>query len=121
MKKTTTLELDRDYYFDYRFTEEEIAQKSASLATQVEHRNNLINEMKSIAKDYKGKIDLVTSEINILSNNITTGKERVKRPCKCVMDFNKGVKEFYYEGEKVGSEKMDSLDFQLQITVKEEE
>lgn len=114
MSKVTKKE---NYNFQYTFTQEEIKEKSKQLAKSCEERNSLEDDKKSVMSDFKAKIDSKSAEINVLSNHINTGHEWLNKTCDVEYDFDAGKKIYYWEGMRVGEEKMKSADYQLQASV----
>lgn len=103
------------YNFQYNFTEEELKDKSRQLAKSCEERNRLEDEKKSVMGAFKAKIDSKSEEINVISNHINSGYEWLSKSCDVVMDFDNGIKTYFYEGLKVGEEKMMKADYQITI------
>jgi hypothetical protein len=104
-----------NYTFDYKFSKEELEDKSKQLALACEERNRLEDDKKSVMSDYKAKIDGKNAEINIVSGHINTGKERLTKTCDVVLDFDNGYKTYYWDGLKVGTEKLTKDDYQLSL------
>lgn len=104
-----------NYNFQYTFTKEELEEKSKQLAKSCEERNGFEDDKKSVMSDFKAKIDSKNAEINILSNHINTGHEWLNKTCQVEYDFDNGKKHYYWDGLKVGTEKMKPSDYQLPL------
>jgi hypothetical protein len=113
VKKLTRKE---NYNFEYKFSPEELEQKAKQLAKCCQERNGLEDEKKDAMSGFKAKIDSKTAEINLISHHINTGKEFMTKTCDVDMDFDNGRKIYYWEGLKVGEEKMKASDYQKEIT-----
>jgi hypothetical protein len=114
--------LSREVYdFAHTFSEEEKAQRAAQLARACKERNELEDSKKSVMSDFKAKIDSKTAEINLITTEYTNGYEFLTKSCEVLKDFDKGVKEYFYEGIKVGEAKMKSGDYQEVIDFAESE
>ena len=114
-------EIKQLFGWHHEFTEAELKEKSVQLARACRERNEQEDAKKSAMSNFKDKIDSKTSEINIISNHINTGKEWVDRSCDVVFDFAAGIKTFYFEGERVGADKITSSDHQLELEIEEVE
>lgn len=113
VKKLTRKE---NYNFEYQFSPEELAQKSNQLAKACDERNRIEDEKKDAMSGFKAKIDSKTAEINLISNHINTGKEFMSKTCDVDMDYDNGRKIYYWEGMKVGEERMKASDYQTEIS-----
>lgn len=111
--ETTQVVRKENYNFKYKFSKEELEQKSKQLAMSCEERNKVEDQKKSVNSDFKSKIDSKNAEINIVSNHINTGYEWLTKTCDVQYDFDNGFKTFVYDGEIVGKEKMTPNDYQL--------
>jgi hypothetical protein len=104
--------IQENYDFKYTFSEEEKAQKAQQLARACKERNGIEDEKKSVMANFKAKIDSATAEMNLLSNQIANGYEYLTKTCVVIKDFDKGVREYFYEGVKVGEAKLKPFDYQ---------
>lgn len=102
-----------NFDFKYKFTPEELDQKSKQLAKACEDRNALEDQKKSVMSDFKAKIDQKAAEINILSGHINSGYEYVTKTCNVHYDFDKGIKTYAHGDQIVGTVKMVASDYQL--------
>ncbi len=56
-------------------TEDEVAERSQTLAQKISEFDQLDAEKKEVAKEFKNKIDVINREIRELSNVVRSGKE----------------------------------------------
>lgn len=105
-----------NYSFDYKFSAEELTQKSKQLAQACQERERIDDDRKSAASGFKAKLDSKNAEINLLSNHIETGQEYITRTCEVHYDFDAGVKYYHSDSEIVGKEKMVKGDYQTEAT-----
>lgn len=108
-----------NFDFKYKFSPEELAEKSTQLAKACEERNSLEDQKKSVMSDFKAKIDQKAAEVNILSGHINAGYEYVTKTCTVQYDFDKGVKIYAYGDQIVGNVKMTPTDYQLKAEISE--
>lgn len=66
-----------NFNFQYRFTLEELEEKSKHLANSCKDRNCIEDQKKSVMSDFKSKLDSKSAEINIVSEHINSGYEWV--------------------------------------------
>lgn len=107
------------YNFQYIFSPEELEHKSRQLAKACQDRDAIEDELKSIKAEFKAKTEAKTSEINLLANHINNGHEWLYKSCIVQFDFDRGRKYYFYEGVKVGDEKMQAADYQLKADLPE--
>lgn len=108
-----------NWTFNNKFTKDEILQKAEQLASARIECNALDEEKKTVASDYKAKIDAKQAEINMLAGHIQHGFEKLTKACQMHKNFDTGFKVFYYEGKEVGQEKLTARDYQLQAEFEE--
>lgn len=77
---------------DVSLTATEVAAYSKTLSIEVENRNDLEREAKSVASKYKDSIDVKKKEINDLATKVRSERERRAVPCKWNFDFNANTK-----------------------------
>lgn len=99
----------------YSFDRDEIAQKSQQLAETCGEKQRLVEEKKSVNSDYKAKIDAKDSIMNLLSSHITNGYEIKSVECDVEMDYDKGLKRYFYQGVLYDTVAMTGDDRQLEI------
>lgn len=99
----------------YSFSKDEVAQKSTQLAETCGEKSHLVDEKKSVMSDYKAKIDAKDSIIGLLSNHITNGYEIKTVECEVEMDYDKGLKRYFYQGVLYDTRAMDDNDRQLEL------
>jgi len=105
----------------YPFSEKELAEKSQQLASCVGELQDLESELKSVKSDYKSKIDAKQALVSGLSNNVRSGFDYRVVECDVIFDYDKAVKEYYYNGILRDTVKMESKDFQTEIPIEIEE
>ncbi len=105
----------KNFNFEYKYTEAELKEKAKLLSEACAERNSIEDAKKSAASTFKSQIDGKNAEINILAENIRTGRQYLTKTCDCHYDFDKGVKTYAYEGDVVGEEKLSEQDYQLTI------
>lgn len=108
-----------NYEFQWNFSQDEIEQKSRQLARACADRGGEEDELKAIKSSFKARIDAKTSEINLLSRHINDGHERRYKTCDVQYDFDGGKKIYFFDGIKVGEEKMSAKDYQLEAQLPE--
>lgn len=113
--KTLPNQVSRKENYDYerKFTREELEEKSKQLVRAVREKAALEDQKKSAMSGFKSKIDSKTAELNLVSDQINTGSEYVTHTCDALLDYEKGTKTFFYNGEIVGEEKLTAADHQL--------
>jgi hypothetical protein len=82
----------------YSFSKDELAEKSTQLADACGEKARLTEEKKSVVSDFKAKIDAKESIIGMLSNHITSGYEIKTVECEVEVDYDKGLKRYFYQG-----------------------
>lgn len=107
---------------DYRFTKDEIEDHSAQLASEIQAKNQLEDELKEAKSNFKAKIDAAQSNINKLATWVNTGHDYRSVPVVVKKNFDKGVKEYFHPDfpkRKLGEDKMVAADYQLEIWQKD--
>ena len=103
---------------EYKFTEEEIKERSKQLAYECRQVVQLQEQKKEVMSDFKAKIDAKDSLIAALSNNVNNGWEYRTIDCEIEMDTpKKGMKTITRTdtGEEVAKEKMTDDDRQEEL------
>jgi hypothetical protein len=99
-----------------RFTADELRVKADELADKVAKREAMEDEKKSVAQDYKHRIDAMPGDITLLARNISQKQEHRQIECVAILDTPEyGQKSVYRtdSGELVGVEHMSAMDRQL--------
>lgn len=116
MKKT--IEKKQSFYVDYKFTDLELLEKGKDLAKRTQERAALDLKKKEITSQMNAEVSAKDAEINLIGTKLNNGYENRKVEGKVIFDFDKGVKDFYYEGEHVKTEKLTQDDYQLEADLK---
>lgn len=100
------------------FTEDQLKQKASELASKINRRNQLENEKKAAVTGYKGRIDVLEAEIDLLANHVGEGREFMNVECVAKLDYPWFGKKSIYRtdtGAYVGEEDMTTEDRQMKI------
>jgi len=105
-------------FLQYRFTDEELKDKSQQLARTTQEKNELENEKKTINSQFKASIDGCSATIESLANKINTGSEM--RNIECEIKLNTphvGKKQCFRldTNEVVWEKNMDASESQLEL------
>lgn len=108
---------------EYRFTEQEILQKSQLIANTLKDKEDLEAKKKQSSADYKNKIDTLSVEIKTLSTHITSGYEMRPVASEIWLDFDKKERVHIdkHSGEEIKREVFRASDYQQQIDFDEQE
>lgn len=101
-----------------RFTPDELRTKADEMAEKYARVQALEDEKKQVASDYKGRIDVLSSEVATLSRHISQKQEYQQVPCFAYLDWPKyGEKTIVRTdtNETVSIETMGPADRQLAI------
>ena len=101
-----------------RFTPDELRTKADEMAEKYARVQALEDEKKQVASDYKGRIDVLSSEVATLSRHISQKQEYQQVPCFAYLDWPKyGEKTIVRTdtNETVSVETMGPADRQLAI------
>lgn len=101
----------------YLFTKEELEGKSRQLANACTAHDSLEQEKKTVNSDYKAKIEAQISVIKSLSNHISNGYEMKNVECEVEKDFEKGVKNYLYNGQVYDSVTLSDHDRQTELNL----
>lgn len=111
---------DRELQLPYRFTEEELQEKSNELAGEITARQRLEDDKKETMSNFKARIDKKTANINLLASQVTVKHET--RPIHCWLFLNQPI-----EGQKtivrsdtkeiVRIEEMEQHEFQEELNL----
>lgn len=104
----------------YDFTADELAQKSRELANSIKTKEKIAGQKKEMMSSFKYQLDGQDALINSLSNDIQTGHEMRHVDCEIVKDFEKGTKEYWFEGKLHDTVKLSAADHQLHLDEIEE-
>lgn len=110
---------NENHQIRYEFLPDEITQKSRQLADAVQDRNSIVDEKKEAMSMFQSKIDAKTSEINILSKQISNGHELKTVLCEVIRNFTKGVREYWWDSKFYDSEKLTAADHQIELDLSE--
>lgn len=104
-----------NYQFAKQLTENETLERGKTMARSMSELDEINDEYKAMKTSFKQKLERKQGEINLLRMQVNTGKEWVEKVCDVEMDPKKGVKYYYFEGEKVGERPMEKDDYQTKI------
>ena len=104
----------------YHFTDPELKTLSADLARNCAKLQEVEDEKKEMASNYKAKIDAATSAINSVARDINNGYEHRYFECETEKDFDSGNINFIdmESGNLIESRKMTAEEYQLKTTDK---
>lgn len=106
----------------YNFTKEELQDKAQSLGEAVQKLVQIEEELSTIKSDYKKKLTEKQSQINELSNHITTKYEMRNTPCFLHKNFKAKERQYLtHDGELLKAEPLTVADMQLAIDVSEKD
>lgn len=109
LEKTTTM-------LRYNFTEAELKDKAQSLGEAVQKLVQIEDELSQIKSDYKKKLQEKQSEVNELSNHITTKYEMRNTPCFLHKNFKLKERQYLsHDSEILKTEPLTTADYQLAI------
>lgn len=103
---------------DYKFTDDELHNHSMQLASEINKKSQLEDELKELAGNKRAEIQAVAGNITKLATWVNTGKDYRNIPVIVKMDYDKGIKTFYHPDDsnrKLGSAKMDAQDYQVKL------
>lgn len=105
-------------FLQYQFTHDEVHQKGLELARLSSEAEAIENERKSVASEFKAKLDSISAQMHTLGQHINNGYEH--RYIECTVKFhdpNTGVKSTYRNdtGELVKKETMTGAEMQQEI------
>lgn len=116
MKDESTVQgKDEMHRIQYHFTEAEIKEKAIRLAAEIQERSKLEDELADIKAQYKSKIEAKNSEINLLSSQVNSGFEMKEVRCQVMKDFDKGTKDYIYDGKVYATVRMTDRDYQTEM------
>lgn len=101
----------------YSFSKEELADKSKQMASAVNEKNHLADELKTIKSEYKAKTDAKDAVINLMSVHISQGYETRNVECDVVKDFDKGTKTFFYNDVQYDTVPLTNMDRQTELNL----
>ncbi len=91
---------------EFQFTDKELQEKGSKLATAIHDK-------------FKTLLDAKQSEIDLLSEQITDGFEKKTVTVEVKRNFESGLREYWYKGEKRGEEALTALDHQHELDLAE--
>lgn len=100
---------------DFLFTPDELQQQGKRLAIAFQDKCKIEEEKKQTNDVYKTKIDAKQTEIDVLIEQVTVGYERKTVTVEVIRNFESGMREYWYKGEKRGEEPLKAHDHQLDI------
>lgn len=105
-------------FLQYQFSHDEIHQKGLELARLSSEAEAIENERKSVASEFKAKLDSIGAQMHTLGNHINNGYEH--RYIECTVKFhdpNTGIKSTYRNdtGELVSKQTMTGAEMQEEI------
>lgn len=100
---------------EFHFTPEELQEKGRKLANALQDKAKIEAEKKANADEFKVKIDAKQTEVDVLTENITMGKETKTVTVEVIRNFESGKREYWYGGVKRDEEKLTAKDHQLDL------
>jgi hypothetical protein len=104
-------------FHKFEFTAEELQELGRECAQITQDVNDLKGQAKSVASDYKAKVDQKESARNVVANKINNGFEM--REIECVVEFDPEVSRKRYHDanthELLKTADMTSADFQMRM------
>lgn len=101
----------------YPFKPEELAEKSKQMASAVDEKNRLADDLKTIKSEHKAKTDAKDAIINLMSSHINNGYEMKNVECEVEKDYEKGVKTYFYNGVKYDTVPLSNMDRQTELAL----
>lgn len=83
------------------FTEQEMGTTAVKMACAVNDRRKIKSEMKEAVAKFQSQIQTKETEIDMFSDQISTGYELRDVKCEVRKIFDDGLKEFWYGGKMV--------------------
>jgi hypothetical protein len=90
-------------------------------AKKLQERDRLVLERKSVASEYKARIDALTSEATKLLLEFTEGRELRTVKAREIRNFVRNLVEYHYKGEMIHSRPMTLADRQDELPLKEKD
>jgi hypothetical protein len=115
------IEKKERHMIQYVFTENEMKDKSKELSRACTDKQKIEAAKKSAMSSFKYQLDGKDAEIGSLSNDIQTGYCMKDVECECKMFFDRGQKEYWYEGVLYATERLTGSDHQLKLNLEKEE
>lgn len=105
----------------YKFTPEEIKDFGGRLAKKWEEKEQIVEEFKSVKKQWTLRIEGIDNEISSFAHKISSGHEYRQTEVRVEFDPKNGKKTFFRltDGEKVGEADMLPADYQLTLVPEE--
>lgn len=118
-KATKTAEVHRTIKEEY--SDAEITKKARQLSKAMREREEIKADAKAEADKFKEQVTAKETEIDHLAKAIDNGFEMVSRPCKMTLNFDEGIREYWFGGKVVDTEPLTAKDHQLEIDEAEDQ
>jgi len=105
---------------EYHFSSEERDAKARELATACQDKQAVEDKKKMINSQLKAEADGISTKINLLSNHLSHGFEMKEVECDVILNFEKGVREIYFNGKFYHEKPLTASDHQLELELTEE-
>jgi len=112
---SNVVSVKENHTIQYEFSQDELKEKSKALANAIKDKARLVDEKKAVMSSFKYKQDGIDAMINSLSSDIQSGFEMKHVTCEVNKDFDKGIKEYRYEGKLYETTMLSAADHQLRL------
>jgi len=101
----------------YEFNKEELSHMSTEMANDIGEIHELKDQLGTISKDYKAKIEAKNTNVNALANKVSRKYEMREYHCYVERDHEKKIKRFIEidSGEVIKEEEFSTEDHQMAL------
>lgn len=97
------------------YTDDELMKMGKQVASNLGDIENLKNEAKEKASNYKNSIVAKETTVTTLRNSINQGYQMVMKKCKLVKNFENQKREYWLDGNVVEEEPLTKEDYQTEL------
>lgn len=107
---------------NYPFSDSELARLSKLMANKLEAKSQLVEEKKSVAKEFASRIEMLDTAINKLKSQVNSGYMEQEVMAECYVDFERKLRVYKDKttGEEIKVTAMEQSDFQLKAFPEQE-
>lgn len=104
---------------DFPFDQETKNKKADQLVNALDQLGALEDEKKDVTSKLAEKIKAKEAEVELIKNQLKAKKETKNIVCEIVRDFDRGVREYWFDGKKLKEEKLRATDHQHDLLAAE--
>lgn len=101
--------------FPHKLSDEELVDRAKRAGVYRHELSVLVNDFDEAKRKAKSQIELKEQELNHMLHVVQTGVEEKTELCKVEIDYDRGVKEFYWNGVHVDTEPLRPEERQMSL------